>query len=472
MEKTTNRKSSAMINVKSFVTATVIIFVLMVVSFVLAKVLPGGAYERVLDKNGNLVIKIENGSAIFNEIEGGLPFWKWILSPFLVLGADGGFTIIAVIIFLLVIGGVFAGLEKCGLTKYMLSKITAKFGKSKYKLMAIIILFFMALGTAVGSFEECVPLVPIVVALSVALGWDVLTGVTMSILAAGCGFAAGICNPFTVGVAETLVGESIFAGVWLRIVAFVLIYGLLYAFTYRHAKKIEKPIDLDSLRNTFVSDKKLDKATICFVVILGVGILSIIVFGLVPALRDFTMIVVALVFLVLGIVCPIVAGLNGKEHAVSFGRGVLGVVPAVLMILMASSIRYTLTEANVMDTILHAMEGVFNNLPRWSIILFVYLFVLILNFAIPSGSAKAVMLIPLITALGSMFGVSAQLCILAFAFGDGFSNMFYPTNPVLLISLGLSDVGYGKWVKHTWKFQLVNLLLTSGILLFGYAIGF
>lgn len=472
MEKVNSKKSSGSINVKSFITATIIIFVLMVASYVLAQVLPGGEYVRELDKHGNLVIKIENGSTIFTQVEGGLPFWKWLLSPFLVLGADGGFTIIAVIIFLLVIGGVFAGLEKCGLIKYMLSKLTSKFGKSRYKLMAVVILFFMVLGTAVGSFEECVPLVPIVVALSVALGWDVLTGISMSILAAGCGFAAGVCNPFTVGVAETLIGQSIFAGVWLRIVAFLLIYGLLFLFTFKHAKKVEKPIDLESIKNDFVRNEKLDKATTCFIAILIVGVLSIIVFGVVPALRDLTMIVVALVFLVLGIVCPIVAGLNGKEHAVSFGKGVLGVLPAVLMILMASSIRYTLTEANVMDTILHAMEGVFAKLPKWSLILFVYLFVLVLNFAIPSGSAKAVMLIPLITALGSMFGVSAQLCILAFAFGDGFSNMFYPTNPVLLISLGLSNVGYGKWAKHTWKFQLLNLLLTSGILLFGYAIGF
>lgn len=61
---------------------------------------------------------------------------------------------------------------------------------------------------------------------------------------------------------------------------------------------------------------------------------------------------------------------------------------------------------------------------------------------------------------------------MAFAFGDGFSNVFYPTNVALLIGLGLAKEGYGKWVKFSWKFQAINLLLTSILLLIGYYIGY
>ena len=111
-------------------------------------------------------------------------------------------------------------------------------------------------------------------------------------------------------------------------------------------------------------------------------------------------------------------------------------------------------------------------MPKWIAILFIYLIVLIMNFFIPSGSAKAFMLIPLIVPLAQIFGVSTQLCIVAFAFGDGFSNVIYPTNPALLISLGLADVSYGKWFKWSAPFQALNLALTSGLLLLGYFIGF
>jgi len=142
------------------------------------------------------------------------------------------------------------------------------------------------------------------------------------------------------------------------------------------------------------------------------------------------------------------------------------------MILMASSIKYTLVEANILDTVLFKAVEVAEHLPKEAVILFIYLIVLLMNFFISSGSAKAFLLVPLVVPLAQIFNISAQLSITAFAFGDGFSNVFYPTNPVLLISLGLANVSYVKWVKWTWKFQTINLVATALLLLVGLAIGY
>ena len=142
------------------------------------------------------------------------------------------------------------------------------------------------------------------------------------------------------------------------------------------------------------------------------------------------------------------------------------------MILMANSIKYTMVEAHILDTVLYGAETAAAGLPKWTVILFIYLIVLIMNFFIPSGSAKAFLLMPLIVPVAQVFGISAQLCVLAFAFGDGFSNVIYPTNPVLLISLGLADVSYADWAKWSVKFQALNLVLTSGLLLIGQMIGY
>ena len=461
-------KGGLNINVKSFITAIIVIFVLMVCTYVLTMIIPGGEYAYALDPNGNTIIDV-NG---YSSVEGGIPFWKWVLSPFLVLGAEGNGTLIAVIAFLLVIGGIFNSLDKSGLMKYMLDRMVKRFGAVRYRLMAVITFFFMAMGSMIGSFEEVVPLVPIVVALSVNLGWNALTGVGMSILAAGCGFAAGVCNPFTVGVAQELAGLPMFSGAWLRIVSFVLIYSLLMAFLVIYAKKHEKPISHATDVNAFTADKKMDKGLICFVSILGAGILTVLCSGFIPALQSLTMIIVAVTFLIAGVVSTLVSGMKGKVLAKTSWQGVTSIFPAVIMILMASSIKYTLEEANVLDTILHGAVGIAQNMPSWSVILFIYLIVLVMNFFIPSGSAKAFMLIPLIVPMAQIFGLSSQLCVMAFAFGDGFSNVFYPTNPVLLISLGLADTSYVKWVKFSWKFQLMNIILTSAILLFGLAIGY
>jgi len=457
------------ISVRSFLTAIAVIFVLMVCAYVLTLAIPGGSYARVENAEGNLIIDTAGG---FTAVEGGIAFWKWLLSPVLVLGASGSGTLIAVCVFLAVIGGVFNSLDRCGLMKYMLDLLSHRFSAVRYRLMAVMILFFMALGAMIGSFEECVPLVPIVVALSVSLGWDALTGVAMSLLAVGCGFASGVCNPFTVGVAQELAGLPMFSGVWMRILSFALIYVLLLGFVRLYARRIEKPLAEVRKAEHFTPNLQMDRALFCFAIILGIGIALILCSGFVPALQDFTMIIVAVMFLAAGIVSTLVSGMSGKTLGSTFLSGVVSILPAVVMILMASSIKYTLEEAKVLDTILHGAVTLAGTMPKWTIILFIYLIVLVMNFFVPSGSAKAFMLIPLIVPMAQLFGISAQLCVLAFAFGDGFSNVLYPTNPALLISLGLADVSYGDWFKFSSKFQLFNLLLTSLLLLLGFSIGY
>ena len=461
------KKQGLNVSVKSFLTAIAVILILMILSYVMTFVIPGGEYARTVDAAGNTVIDAAGG---FSYVEGGLPLWKWLLSPILVLSADGGGMVAAIVVFLLVVGGVFNALEVCGLMKYMLDKLVFRFGKARYSLMAVVTFFFMAMGSFIGSFEECVPLVPIVSALAVNLGWDVMTGLGMSLLAVGCGFAAGVCNPFTVGVAQSLAGLPMFSGMWLRGVGFVLIYGLLMAFLRNHARKVDR--GESALHSEFTADRKMDMGLKRFGVILGLGILLVLSSGFITVLQDYTMIIVAVMFLIGGLAATKATGMSGKALGSSFGKGMVEILPAVALILMAASIKYTLTEARILDTVLYWAVSAMEGLADWGIILFIYFIVLGMNFFISSGSAKAFLLMPLIIPMAQLFGIEKQLCVMAFAFGDGFSNVFYPTNAALLIALGLADVSYTDWVKFSWKFQGLNLILTSALLLVGLAVGY
>ena len=399
MKRNKNKKPMEA-SVQSFITAIAVIFVMMVLTYILTFIIPGG----------------------------GIPFWKWILSPVLVLFGEDSGSLIAIIALLVVLGGVFNSLDKFGVLRLLLDKITAKFGRSRRVLLAVIPLFFMVLGSAAGSYEECVPLVPVVIALSIRLGWDVLTGLGMSVLAVGCGFAAGVCNPFTIGVAQELAGLPMFSGMWYRVIAFVIIYILLMMFLLIHVKKIERPM----------SEEMISEASA-------------------------------------GNVKQIMHSSSGSrlwKLGITFKDGVVSVLPGVLLILMANSIRFTLMEGNILDTLLQGAVSLASGMPRWGVILFIYGLVLVMNFFIPSGSAKAFLLMPLIVPLAEAFGISAQLCVMAFAFGDGLSNVFYPTNPVLLISIGHANVSYGTWAKWSGKFQLLNLFVTCGLLLLGMMIGY
>ena len=222
----------------------------------------------------------------------------------------------------------------------------------------------------------------------------------------------------------------------------------------------------------FQPNPAMDRALALFGGILGLGIVLVLSSSFITVLQDYTMIIVAAMFLAAGIVSTLASGMAPRKLGSSFINGLISVLPAVLMILMASSIKYTLTEGKILDTILYYAVAAAGTMPRWVVILFLYLVVLVMNFFIPSGSAKAFLLLPLILPVAQIFELSPQLCVMAYAFGDGFSNVLYPTNPVLLISLGLAGVSYGSWFKWTWKFQAVILVCTSLLLLFGLAVGY
>ncbi len=467
------------LNIKSFIGALVMLLLLMVLTYVLTFVVPSGSYKREIVDGVETIV-----AGTYETSKGGMPFWRWILSPILVVGAEGGVTIIAIIIFLLIIGGAFTALDCAGVMSYMLSRIYNSFEHKRYKLLAIVTLFFMALGSLVGSFEETVPLVAISVALAYSMGWDAIVGLGMSLLAVGCGFTTGICNPFTVGVAQELAGLPMFSGMSLRVLSFVIVYAMLIWFLMRYAKKIEKSPEKSlvynkdsterwlSMRVDFVKDKKKDRALKVFCIILAVGILLILSSSFVPLLQDIIMPLIGLVFLLAGSFSVLVSGAGVKCYLGWFKKGMVSILPAVLLILMASSIKYTLVEANILDTMLYKAVGFTESMSPVIVILIIYVLVLGMDLFISSGSAKAFLLIPLIAPLADLSGISRQLTVLVYAYGDGFSNIFYPTNPVLLISLGIVGVGYGKWAKWSIKILAPIFLVTAIILVIGYKVGY
>ena len=477
MEKQSKRVFN--VGTRSFIAALIILFLLMGLTYALTLILPAGEYARVITDGKESIV-----SGTYQSVTGGIPFWEWLLSPFLALGSSGSGTVIAIIAFLLVIGGAFHALDECGVLSYMFNRVYRMFETRKYRLLLIVSLFFMSLGAFVGSFEECVPLVPIAVALAYSLGWDALVGLGMSLLAVGFGFSTGVLNPFTVGVAQKLVGLPMFSGVWMRLLTFVLIYGLLIAFLIPYAKKIEKhpqksmiydPAMAErwaTLRTDYVEDKRKDRALIWFALVLGCGVLLILASSVVPFLQDIIMPLIALIFLIAGTVSSLVSGMRLGDYFKSFGKGMLDILPAVLLILMANSIRYTMVESKILDTILYQTVQLTQSAPSGIVVLMIYALALILELFISSGSAKAFLLMPLIAPIADLSGISRQIAVLAYAFGDGFSNVFYPTNPVLLISLGIVGIGYGKWFKWSAKIQVAVLALTCALLLFANAIGY
>ena len=477
-----NNDTGLKISKKSFFSSVIILLVLMLGAGALTWIIPSGSFQRVPIDGKEI---IQPGTFAFTG-QGGYPLWRWFTAPFEVLWGEDAVTVIAIIVFICIIGGVFALLDKSGMLQYIMNGLVRRFEAKKYRLMAVLVLFFMLFGSVFGIFEELVALVPIVILLSRALGWDSLTGLGMSALAAGFGFASATMNPFTLGVAQELAGLPAFSGIGFRLVTFVICYSVLYLYLYRYAKKIEadpeqspvyaedmayKEKDTAGAVETLPNERYLGKTVKIFAGSLLLVIGYIVAGFFVPALSSVSLPVMAVVFLVGGLLAAKASRYGGKLLP-DFLSGVGGIAPSALLIMMAMSVKHIITEGGIMDTILYYISEAAANMGAYGAAVVIFLLVLVLNFFVSSGSAKAFLLIPILSPLADLVGLSQQVAVQAFCFGDGFTNMLYPTNALLMITLGLTVVSYPKWFKWTIKLQLLMLVVNIGLLMAGVAIGF
>ncbi len=485
IEKEENN-SMLKIGVKPFLTAFSILFLLIIFSGFLTIWIPAGAYERTFTE-GRMAVVANSFEYIQDS---GYPAWRWFSAPVEVIWGDNWLMVLVLSLFMIFLGGSFSVLEKGGVMQELLTVTAARFKKNKYRLLGVIMFVMMFLAAFVGVYEGLVPLIVIIVPLSLALGWDSLTGLGMSLLALSFGFAAAVTNPFTIAVAQKLSDLPLFSGTWFRILFFMVIYLFSFLAVKKYARKIEKDPTLspvfeadEKIRSRFQEDNLIDsagtadprksKAALWFGSCLGVAIVFMILAGLIPALpSDAAFPAVALLFLIGGAGAGRIIGYSWKELLKVLGSGAANMFPGILLILMAMSVPHIMTRGKVMDTILfYASEAIKGTNP-YIAAFYIYLLTLALNFFISSASAKAFLVMPIIAPLADLVGLTRQTAVLAFDLGDGFSNMIFPTNALLLIGLSFTVVSYPQWMKWTWKMQVGIAGLSLLFLMGAVAIGF
>jgi uncharacterized ion transporter superfamily protein YfcC len=451
---------------------------------VLTLIVPAGRYERAIVDDREVIVP----DSFTLTARPDYPIWRWALAPVEVLGSSDGLTVIIIIVFLVMVGASFAVLDKTGIVRAVIARLVTTFGRRKYALLLVVSFFFMTIGGFFGIFEEVLPLVPVMIALAYMLGWDALTGLGMSILATNMGFSAAVSNPFTIGVAQRLAGLPLFSGAELRIVIFLVMYTVLAVFLVRHARRVEhdpqaSPVyeedraeraRYESLQLSAFADAnpRLARAMIWFAAF--VVLIAIVLLGgpFVPGLSDFALPLVGVLFLIGGVGAGLLSGVGGRVVGRAVVDGVLGILPAIPLILMAVSVKHIVASGGILDTILNSASTSFAQASPLTAALIVYVLALAIEFFVASGSAKAFLLMPILLPLSDLVGVTRQTAVLAYGFGDGFSNLAYPTNPVLLIALGLTVVSYPRWIRWTLKLWLAVIPVTLIFLAIAVAIHF
>ena len=469
--------SFASISAKSFITVVAVLVAVIALCGAMSYFVPQGAFER--DGNGTIIID----SYAESEAEG-IELWRVLSAPLRVFVSEDAVTVIMISVFLLIMSGVFNLLEKTGGVRVFISRIMNKLQGKGRAVICITVLIFMLFGSFFGMFEELVTLLPIIIIFMFSMNMDTMMGLGVCLLASCFGFATAITNPFSVGLAASVAGVSPSVGVWLRMVFFVMIYAILCAFLLSHLKKIRKDealspsYEIDKAKREalvdsgFCEEKNDVKIFRVYAAFFGAQALVLLLVATVSALSSLAIPLLAASFLIGGIVSGLIVCERKRDVLSHFLQGAVSMLPAVLMIALASSVKLVMSESGIMDTIMYRIIGLLNGKSKFVAILLIYFLILFLQFFIGSASAKIMLVMPIVMPISAALGLSPALVILAYCMADGFTDVIMPTNPILLVGLSVANVSYGKWVRWTWKLQLLLFALTVATLFFAVTIGY
>lgn len=477
---------------KSFITVVAILLLVLVAVGVLTYAIPAGRYtvytndaskadspfyEYTADESLDKQIVIDSYRELTDEENSSrLPVIRWFTAPIeAVLFGNSSANMLMIIALLLVLGGTFKVLEESGGLVSLVRVIMVKLHSKRFVAIWIITAVIMLLSAVFGLQEQLLILYPIFAMLCTALNWSRFTAISFVLIASGVGFTTAITNPMTIGTASIAAGVSVTDGLWYRCIIFCVMYVVTALFLTYLARRDEKSATqrFDVRDFTMVSEEEhaedIRKARM-IVALFSLALLSVIVTTSIDALRSLAMVFMAVAF-ILGtvIVGKILLG-SFKSLSKCFVKGVKDVLPSIVIIMIAFGITYVAQEGNILHTIFYYFYNSVTNISPYVAVIILYVFVLIIEFFIPSASAKAVLIIPMLT-LAPIEGISKTVIILTYLFADGYTNVLYPTCGTLLVGLGLADVSFAEWFKKTIVFQLILFVLSLGFLMTAVAIG-
>ncbi len=444
----------------------VIIFSIVIIVAILTYIIPGGKFERI-EKEDRTVVIGDSFEYVANKPQG---IGAILLAPF------RGFTEAAnIIAFVILVGGAFAVIQKTGAIDGMIKSISAAHARSKLlrTFMIPLLMTIFALGGAIfGMSEEVIPFILIFIPLALSLGYDSIVGTAIPFIGAGVGFAGAFINPFTIGIAQGIAELPPVSGVFYRILCWVLITGTAIFFVSRYAAKVKKnpkispTFEIDhekrksNTENLNAQSDSMDKTHLFVIILFGLSLVLLIVgvlqFGwYIPEIAG--------LFLGAAIVCGLVGKLSPGKMAESFVNGTKDMMSAVLIIAFARGILVIATDGQIIDTILNSLS---NQITKFHPIFAgqaMFIVQTFINFFIPSGSGQAALTMPIMAPLSDLIGVTRQTAVLAFQFGDGFSNMIIPTSGVTMAVLGLGKIPWERWAK--WILPLEIIFVLIGLLL-------
>ncbi|MGE0641360.1 MAG: YfcC family protein [Thermoanaerobaculia bacterium] len=432
-----------------------LLFALIVLAALATHVVPAGQYGRS-DVGGRQLVDPES----FEPVEARPAGVVEILLAY----PRGLLATAPIVFYILLIGGAFQVLQATGaLDAAIGAVVTGAGGRGEVVLPALMFLFALGGGT-IGMAEETLPFLPGLALLARRLGYDEMIGGAVALVGAGAGFAGAFLNPFTVGVGQAIAGLPLFSGIGYRLIVWSVLTGVTIGYVSWYARRHRSAVP----PATETGDATRATPRQIVVLLLLVAAIALLVVG---CLRwEWGLLELSALFLGVAIVGGLCGGLGVDRLAEEFTKGCAAFASAGLVVGLARGVLVVLDDARVTDTLLHEMASAVAGLPAWASIAGIYLVQILLNFFVPSGSGQAALSLPILAPLADLTGVTRQTSVLAYQFGDGFTNVFTPTMGYFMAGLALIGVPWTRWVRFLWPLQLIWIVLGFVFLLIAHAI--
>ena len=455
----------------------VLLFGMVVLAQILTYLLPAGVFERVENATGHL--QVVPGSFHLTPEVGALKPWAMFTAI-----PEGFSAAHEIIFFVFIIGGAFAVLRATGAIDAALGALLRRLGHKPFWLVAGGVVVFALGSSTIGMAEEYLPFVPVLIALCLALGYDAVTAVGIMAVGYSVGYGVALINPFTVLIAQDVAGLQPTSGLWYRLVLMGVFLPVGVHHVWSYAKKVGADPSASLVADVEgASAPSRDQGASAGahypemtgthrLALLAVGIvLVVLIYGL--SNWHWYLIEMGALFFALAIVLAIIGRMSPDSTAIEFGKGAAELTTTALMIGVARGIQVILDQGGVVDTIVHGISLPLQQLPGALSAVGMFFVQSLANFFIPSGSGQAYVTMPIMAPLADLVGVSRQVAVLAYQFGDGFTNILVPTNAILVGILAMAAIPYDRWVRFIIPFMvkmwIVGSIALAVAVLIGYA---
>ena len=446
----------------------IILPVIMLFVVVLSYLIPSGIYDRIQDAAGISVIDPDT----FRYVENETPITFMDYFEAIYTGFVNGATIMGT---LFISSGVIYLLEVSGAFGAGINVILKKTKGREFSVVCIFYTIFVIFGV-LGYGEAAYPFYPLAVTIGFALGYDRMVGTALAIVGSTVGFTSGLMNTFTTGVAQQIVGLPLFSGIGFRAVGLAVFYVIGLVGLYTYCRKIKKDPSRSLMSEEYLNQNREEHASgmeemtlrrvlgllafLCIIVVQGYGCIRL----------GWSFPQIAAIYVILGILLALIFRIGPSEACQLFCKGAVRVFAAAFAVGLAQSVVVLMNQACIMDTIVHGMSLLLQNRSAILALLIIFVFVTLFNFLVVSGSGKAVIVMPILQPLGEILHINQQVLVLAYQYGDGITNSFWPGSS--LVQLSMCGVDYGTWIRFCWKIYLSLIVSAFILIMIAYGIGY